>query len=120
MLVVTGEDHPFLAHEQTGAVPLRNAARFPDLGFIFALVPRQSHGRLFASWAITVASRHRCRRNLRVRWRSARVDRQRRLQFQRPEREIVPVAPEVAHRPVPEIPPAIPFWSRKIDRVKWT
>src|SRR6185369_6729165 len=42
-----------------------------------------------------------------------------RLQFEGPEREIVPVAAEIAHRAIAKVPPAIPFRSGEINRVEW-
>ena len=40
------------------------------------------------------------------------------LQLQRPERQVVPVAAEVAHGAVAEIPPAIPFRPGDVDGVE--
>src|SRR2546425_8352271 len=47
--------------------------------------------------------------------RPARLDAQRGLKFQRPERQVVPMRAEVAHRAITEIPPAIPLRPGVID-----
>src|SRR5262249_30993638 len=39
-------------------------------------------------------------------------------QLQRPERQVVPVAAEIAHRAAAEIPPAIPFRTGEVDRME--
>ena len=53
-----------------------------------------------------------------MRRRPAGFNRRRRLQLERPERQIDPVAAEIAHRPVAEIPPAIPLGPWHIDLVE--
>src|SRR3954447_2973044 len=49
--------------------------------------------------------------------RAAAFDCERCLKFERPERQVIPVTAEIAHCSVAEIPPAIPFWARKINTV---
>src|SRR5207249_3425009 len=49
---------------------------------------------------------------------TAGFDGERRAKLQRPERQVVPMAAEVAHRAVAKVPPAIPFRTWKIDFVK--
>src|SRR5438874_6179778 len=54
-----------------------------------------------------------------MRSRAAGFDRKGRLKFQCPERKIIPMTPQIAHGPVPKIPPAIPLRAGKIDGMKW-
>ena len=53
-----------------------------------------------------------------MRRRSECLNGSRRLEFEGPERQIVPVAAKVTHGAVTVIPPAIPFRSRIVDIVK--
>src|SRR5439155_7726533 len=71
-----------------------------------------------AARAVGVSGAHRRRCDLGVwRW-PARFDRKRRLELESPERQVVPMAAEVAHGAVAEIPPAIPFRTGYVDRMK--
>ena len=53
-----------------------------------------------------------------MRRRAFGLDRAGDWQLERPERQVVPVAAEVGHRPVAEIPPAVPSWAGQIDLVE--
>ena len=100
------------------SAPLRDAARFPDLGLHVTLIPRQVDSRHFAARPVLVGGAHRGRGDLGMRRRAAGLHGERRFEFERPERQVVPVGAQVAHRAVAEIPPAIPFGARDVDRVK--
>ena len=54
-----------------------------------------------------------------MRWWTERLDGPWRLQLECPERQVVPVASQVAHGTVAEVPPAIPFRTGVVDLVKW-
>src|SRR6266516_2826864 len=115
---VIGQNHSFAADEQAAAVPLRDSAVFPDLGFALALMPREFDPREVAARAVFVGGAHRGGRDLRMRGWSAGLDGERGLKLERPEWEIVPMAAQVAHRAIAEIPPAIPFRSGEINGVE--
>src|SRR5262245_753310 len=119
MLAVVGQDHPLGTNEEDSAVPLRNRPRLPRRGLVSTLVPREPDGGQLSPRTVLVVDVHRGRRNLGVgRW-SERLHRPWRLELECPERQINPVASQVAHRPIGEIPPTIPLWPWEIDFVEW-
>ena len=98
---------------------LGDRAGRPQLGLLLALVPGAAgpaacrRGR-----SVFVGRVHRRRGDLRVRRRAERLDGPRRLELQRPERQVVPVAAQVAHGAVAEVPPAVPFRPGEVDLVE--
>ena len=51
-------------------------------------------------------------------WWTAGLDGPRSIEFQRPEGQVDPMAAQIGHRAVAEIPPAIPFGPGEIDFVE--
>ena len=95
-----------------------NPAVCPDLRLVDALIPGQLHRRHIATLAIFVSRLHRGRGHLRLRRRAGSLDRQRCIELQCPKRQIDPMAAQIRHRAVAEIPPAIPLRSREVDIVE--
>ena len=89
--------------------PLGDGALAPGLGLLLALVPVQRDRRHVAARAVLVDGVHRGRGDLGVRRGAEGLDRPRGVELQRPERQVVPVAAEVAHGAVAEIPPSVPL-----------
>jgi len=120
MLAVIREEHSFAADKKNARIPLWNAFVGPNLRFVFALIPRELDRRHVAARAVFVNGVHRGGCDFRM-WRRAECfDGQRGFQLQRPERQVVPMAAEIAHGAVAEIPPAIPTRSGEIGMAKRT
>ena len=119
VLVAGRQNHALVADKQLRVGPLRNAAIGPDFRPRLSLVPRQGERRHLAARCILVDHLHRRRRDLRVRRAIGdRLHGERRSDVQGVKREIVPMAAEIAHRAVAEIPPAIPLRSGDVHRMK--
>ncbi len=115
VLAVVGQQHPAVADEQHAARPLRDLAPRPDVRLPRALVPGEDQLGLVARGLVLVPRLHRGRGDLGMRRRAARLDGGGRAQLQRPEGQVDPVAAQVAHRPVAEVPPAVPLRSGQVD-----
>ncbi len=97
-----------------------NAFLLENRGLVGSLIPGQFAGGQIATGAVFVNGFHRSRRDFRVGFRSLGFDSQRGIQFQRPKRQINPMAAQVGHGSVAEIPPAIPLRPRNVNRVERT
>ena len=106
----------------TNSTPLSHFGIAPDFHkfwFVFTLIPMQFHGRQLAARIVLVGGVHRRRRDFRMGRRSCRLRlRPWGLELERPERQVVPVAAQVAHRAVAEIPPAIPLGPWEVNLVE--
>lgn len=114
MLAVVGEQHAFVADEEDAAVPFADEGIvLPHVGFVRTLMPVELARGHVATRAVFINSMHGGRGNIGMWWRTESFDAERRIEFQRPERQIVPMAAEIGHGAIAEIPPAIPLWSGK-------
>src|ERR1035438_4582398 len=119
MLPVIGQENPHAADKEAAAIPLGDPAIFPDLRFVLALMPGESHGGQLAACSIFIGRGHGSRSDLRMRRRSAGFGSQWSLELECPKWKVIPVAAQIAHGAVSKIPPAIPLWSWEVDRVEW-
>ena len=107
---------PSLTDEENATRPLRESrpsSRGPACRVPWYQVERPPSG-----WSprglVLVLHLHRRGGDLGVGRRAARLDGGRGPQLQRPERQVDPVAAEVAHGPVAEVPPAVPLGSGQV------
>ena len=112
---VVGDQHAFGSEEQYGTAPLRNLPFLHQFGIRPAVVPMQSHGWQVAARRILLLRDRPPRCAFRMHG-SARFDRRRVPELERPEREIAVMAEEVAQLAIGEVPP-IPPVERRIVRV---
>src|SRR5262245_30009024 len=118
VFAVIGKQHALVADEQNSAFPLRDPGFFQDLRLIRPLVPAEPHWRHRSTLTVLVRDHHRRGRDLGVRRGAGGFDRQRAIELERPEWEVHPMASEVRHRAVAEVPPAIPFRPGQIDFIE--
>src|SRR5262245_975510 len=118
VFAVIGKQHALIADEQNAAFPLWDAGFFQDLRLIRPLVPGEPHRRHRSTLTVLVRDPHRRGRDLGVRRGAGGFDRQRAIELERPKWQVHPMASEVRHRAVAEVPPAVPFRPGQIDFIE--
>ena len=114
---VVRQHHAVFADEERAVLPLRDLPFRPDLRLLRALIPMMRHRREIAAPAVGPRGAHVRGRDLRMRRRAVAFDGQRMIELQGPERQVVRVAAQIAHRAVGKAPVAIPARAGEIDVV---